>query len=75
MRDALNGANAGSFDEELNCEQGLVFRCRHGREQPRTIFGVRLATPRAAETLRPVAMLPELPALDAAFLAIHRCSL
>jgi hypothetical protein len=39
------------------------------------IFGVGLAALRAAETLEAVAMLPELPAFDAAFFAIHEYSL
>jgi hypothetical protein len=54
LRDALDCANTGALYQKLNRQQRFVFGHDHGSEQPRMIFGVRLAALRAAEALETV---------------------
>jgi hypothetical protein len=71
FRDALSAANAGSFDQELNCQQSFIFADDHRVKQADVIFGVGLAALGAAEAAKAVAMLAIFPAFDAALWAIH----
>jgi len=66
LRDALNCADAGALDKKLNRQQRLIFRHRHGSEQPLVLFRVRLAALHAAEALKAIAVLAALLAFTIA---------
>ena len=69
--DSLRTANAGAFDEQLNCEQRLVFGNGHRREQSDMIFGVRPTALGATKAAKTVAMLAVLATFAVACWAIH----
>lgn len=70
-RDALRAPNASPFHQQLNRQKCLFFRDCHRAEHPRMFFGVGFATLRAAESLQPIAVLPEFPASHIALGAFH----
>jgi hypothetical protein len=72
---ALDSANAGAFDQELNRQQSLIFGDDHRSEEPLVLFRVGLATLWATETLQAITVFPELLAHDIAVLAIHETTL
>lgn len=72
--DPFSTPNAGSFDQELNCQHAFIFGNAHRAKQPRVFFGECLPALSATETLKAIAMLSKLSASDLALRAIHDLS-
>ena len=72
LRDSFRTANAGSFKQQLNCQERFVLRYGHCPEQTYMIFGVCLAALGATKTAKPIPVLPEFSAFKAARCAIHK---
>src|SRR5437588_7455927 len=68
---ALCAANAGSFEQELNCQQSFIFGNGHSAKQALMFFSVGFSALRAAKPFQAIAVLSKTPTFDAACLAIH----
>lgn len=75
LRDAFSAADACALYQQLNRQQRLILRYGHCAKQTDVIFRVCFSALRTPIALETVAVLPKIPAFDAALLASHALKL